>query len=306
MAGTSNAQRLILVTGATGKQGGAVVCHLLGRGFRVRALTRDPQKRRARTLVQSGVEVVQGDLDDRASIDRALRGVYGVFSVQDFWHTGFSREVSQGTMLADAAKDAGVEHLVYSSVSSADRGTRLPHFDSKWLVERHIRALGAPYTILRPVFFMENWGTYAREAILAGTLPQPLDPDRSLQQVSVDDVGVFAAMAFDRPEKWVGREMELAGEELTMLQTAEVFSRVLRREVRYVQVPWGDFREAAGEEMMLMYEWFNSRGYEADIEACRREHPQMKTLEQVIRGQDWRVSDSQVEAESRAAGLMPP
>src|ERR1700737_3260600 len=116
-----NADTTVLVTGATGRQGGAVVRHLLPKGWRLRALTRNPSSHAAQELARNGVEVVQGDLDDPSSLDRALRGVYGVYSVQDFWTVGAKREVQQGKNLADVAKKAGVQHFVYSSVGGAER-----------------------------------------------------------------------------------------------------------------------------------------------------------------------------------------
>ena len=113
--------RLVLVTGATGQQGGAVARNLLERGFGVRALTRDPEKPEAKVLAERSAEIVRGDLEDRSSLDRALEGVYGVFSVQNFWEAGYEREIEQGKRLVDAAKAADVEHYVYSSVGSAHR-----------------------------------------------------------------------------------------------------------------------------------------------------------------------------------------
>ena len=176
-----NMERLILVCGATGKQGGAVTRSLLERGIRVRALTRDPQKPEAQALTEQGAEVVQGDMEDRSALDQVLvEGVYGVFSVQNFWETGYDREVQQGKTVADAAKAAGVEHLVYSSVGSAHRQTGLSHFESKWEAENHVRELDLRYTILRPVFFMQNW-EMMRGMVLGGTLAQPLDPDKPFQ-----------------------------------------------------------------------------------------------------------------------------
>lgn len=162
--------RLVLVSGATGQQGGAVARSLLGRGFAVRALTRDTDKEAAKELADLGAEVVKGDLEDRPSVERALDGVRGVFSVQQFFEAGYEGEVRQGVQLADRAKAAGVEHYVYSSVGSAHRETGIPHFESKWEVEEHVRASGVPYTVLRPVFFMQNW-EWSREPILGGTLP---------------------------------------------------------------------------------------------------------------------------------------
>jgi len=291
MANGQDAERLVLVTGSTGNQGGAVAGSLLDRGFSVRALTRDPDKPKARNLGERGAEVVRGDLDDRSSVDQALEGVYGVFSVQNSWETGYDREVRQGVMLADAAKTAGVAHFVYSSVGSAYRETGIPHFDSKREIEEHVRGSGLPYTILRPVFFMQNW-EMMRDPILDGTLAQPLDPDKPLQQVNIEDLGAFAAIAFENPDGWIGREVDLAGDEPTMPDAAEAFSRVTGREVSYYQVPWDQFREQVGEEYAVMYEWFNEVGYEADIGALRSMYPELSTLEQYLRDHGWKDAGS--------------
>src|ERR671911_2947843 len=150
-----NAERLILVGGASGNQGGAVARSLLDRGFQVRALTRAPQKPEAQALAEQGAEVVQGDMEDRSAMDRVLEGAYGVFSVQNFWETGYDREVKQGKTVADAAKATGVEHFVYSSVGSAHRQTGIPHFESKWEIEEHVRQIGLPYTILRGCYELD-------------------------------------------------------------------------------------------------------------------------------------------------------
>lgn len=278
--------RLILVTGATGQQGGAVARKLLERGFAVRVLTRDTQKPAAKELAGLGAEVVEGDLDDRASIERALEGVRGVFSVQQFAETGVEGEVRQGKALADAAKETGVEHFVYSSVGSVHKETGIPHFDSKWEVEEHARGIGLPCTVLRPVFFMQNW-EWMREPILGGALPQPLDPEKPLQNVAVEDIGAFAALAFENPDQWIGREVDLAGDEMTMTDIAGAFSRVTGREVSYVQTPWDQFEEQMGEEFAVMYRWFDDVGYEADIGALRSEHPGLTSLEDYLRGHGW-------------------
>jgi uncharacterized protein YbjT (DUF2867 family) len=282
----ANEQKVFLVTGATGRQGGAVARHLIKRGHRVRALTRDPNKAAARALTEMGAEVVRGDLDDRASVERALEGAYGVFSVQNFWEAGYEREVSQGITLAEAAKAKGVKHFLYSSVGSSYRKTGIAAFDGKWEIEEHIRGIGLPYTIVRPTSLMEDWEEM-REEIIGGTLAQPLDPDRALQQVSVEDIGVFAAMAFEDPERWLGREVDLAGDESTMVELAQTFGRVIGREVRYAQVSWEEFREAYGEDLAVMYEWFEEVGYEADIGALREECPDLTTFEEYLRKHGW-------------------
>ena len=286
MADNQNAERLIVVTGATGKQGGAVARSLLDRGFRIRALTRNPHKPEAQALADRGAEVVQGDMEDRSAMERALEGAYGVFSVQNYWETGYDGEVQQGKTVADAAKAAGVEHFVYSSVGSAHRQTGLAHFESKWEVENHVRELDLRYTILRPVFFMQNW-EMMRGMVLGGTLAQPLDPDKPFQQVAVEDIGAFAAIAFENPDRWIGREVDLAGDEPTMLEIAETFGRVIGREVSYYQVPWDQFEEQMGEEFTVQYRWFNDMGYEADIAALQQEYPELTTFERYLRAHEW-------------------
>jgi uncharacterized protein YbjT (DUF2867 family) len=294
MADTQNAERLILVTGATGNQGGAVARNLLDKGFRVRGLTRNPQKPEAQTLSDQGAEVVQGDMEDRSAMEQALEGAYGIFSVQNFWETGYDREVQQGKTVADAAKAVGVEHFVYSSVGSTYRDTGIPHFDSKWEVENYVRESDLPYTILRPVFFMQNWEGM-REMVLGGTLAQPLDPDKPFQQVAVEDVGAFAAIAFEHPEEWIGREVDLAGDEQTMPEIAKTFGRVIGRKVEYYQVPWDQFEEQMGEEYAVMYRWFNEVGYEADIAALQQENLELTTFEQYLRGHDWEGAELPAE-----------
>ena len=287
MADRQNMEPLILVCGATGKQGGAVARSLLERGFRVRALTRDPQKPEAQALAEQGAEVVQGDMEDRSAVDQVLiEGVYGVFSVQNFWETGYDGEVQQGKTVADAARAAGVDHFVYSSVGSAHRKTGIPHFESKREIEEHVRQIGLPFTIFRPTFFMQNW-EWTREMILGGTLAQPLDPDKPLQQVAAEDIGAFAAIAFENPDSWIGREVDLAGDEQSMSEIAETFGRVIGREVSYYQVPWDQFEEQMGEEATLNLRWINDVGYEADIAALRQEYPELTSFERYLRTHGW-------------------
>src|SRR6266545_1535071 len=150
--------KLIAVAGATGQQGGAVARKLLSEGWKVRALTRDVNKPAAKELAALGAEIVPGDMEVRSELDAAFKGAYGVFSVQNYWlpNVGFEGEIKQGKNVADAAQAANVSHFVYASVGAAHRGMGQKHFDSKWQIEQHIQELGLPYTILRPVAFMDN------------------------------------------------------------------------------------------------------------------------------------------------------
>jgi uncharacterized protein YbjT (DUF2867 family) len=133
---------------------------------------------------------------------------------------------------------------------------------------------------------MQNW-EMMRDQILEGTLPQPLDPDKPLQHVAVEDIGAFTALAFEHPDEWIGREVDLAGDEQTMPQMTETFSRVTGKEIDYYQVPWDQFEEQMGEEYAVMYRWFNEVGYEADITALRREYPKLTTFEEYLRDHGW-------------------
>lgn len=278
--------RTILVAGATGQQGGAVARQLLERGYDVRALTRNPNGDEARRLEELGARLVKGDMNERADMDRAVEGAWGVYSVQNTWTAGVDGERQQGKNLAEAARSAGVEHYVYSSVASAWNDTGLPHFDVKRDLEEHLRGTGLRYTILRPVWFMENWAGF-RDAILDGTLPLPVDPGMSLQQIAVHDIGVFAALAFDDPEGYADRALDLAGDELTMAETAETLANAIGENVTYRQVDWDTYREQAGDEMADMWRWFQDTGYEADIEELRTMHPKLIRFQEFLRTAEW-------------------
>jgi uncharacterized protein YbjT (DUF2867 family) len=277
MPANKNKNKVILVTGATGHQGGAVVRHLRDKGFTVRALTRDPDQPKARAITGQGIEVVRGDMDDRAVLTRALDEANGVFSVQNPYEAGVEGEIRQGLSVADAAKRSRISHFIYSSVASADRKTGIPHFDSKFRIEEHIRATGMNFTIVRPVFFMENW-LGMREMIENGTLNLPLDPATRLQMIAVDDIGGVVASAFERPGKWQGRTFELAGDEMSMTELTQAFTLVTGREVRYVQTPWDEFEQRAGKEIATMFRWFQDTGYHVDIGAVRQEYPGLTTF----------------------------
>jgi uncharacterized protein YbjT (DUF2867 family) len=276
-------KKTILVTGATGHQGGASLRHLRERGFPVRVLTRDPEQPKARALNGHGIEVVRGDLNDAAGLTRAVDDIYGVHSVQDS-KAGPENEVRMGTNLADVAKRSGVAHFVYSSVGSADQHTGIPHFDSKFRIEEHVRGTGMPFTIVRPTFFMENW-LGMREGIDNGELRLPLTPDTRLQMIAVSDIGGVVAMAFEKPGKWNGRAIDLAGDELSMTELAQAFGLSAGREVRYVQVPWDDFEQQAGKEIATMYRWFQDVGYHVDIGSVRQEYPALTTFSRWLNSQ---------------------
>ena len=259
----------ILVTGATGKQGGALIKELAGKGWTLRAMTRHPGGEAAGRLRAAGVDVVAGDLDDAASLTRALAGAWGVFAVQNTWEAGVEREEEQGRRLAQLARDAGVEHYVYASVGSAHRHTGIPHFENKARVEETVRSLGFPSCVIyRPVFFMENLTT---PWFLNGdTIYSTLDPATVLQMIAVADIGKYAARAFTDAERLNGRAFDIAGDARTMPETADVLGRAFGRTISYARIPLEEVRKNS-EDFAVMLDWFDKVGYDADIDGMARE-----------------------------------
>lgn len=259
--------KIILVTGATGQQGGAVARHLLKKDQKVRVLARTPAK--AEALAQLGAEVVQGDLTDPESLAAALQGISGVFAMTTPFE-GLDGEVRQGIALADAAKAAGVSHYVFTSVQSADRNTGIPHFETKWKVEQHIRKISLPATILRPVFFMENFSSpWFWPSISKGDIVLPMKPTTRLQMVYVDNIGAAAAAAFTQPEKFIGQAVDLAGDEMTMPEAAAALSKVLGKPIGFQTLPEDQALEAMGPDFTKMFKWFDDVGYNVDIQGLK-------------------------------------
>jgi uncharacterized protein YbjT (DUF2867 family) len=262
-------KRTILITGVTGKQGGAVAHALQGIGFNLRGLTRKPDSERATALARQGVDIVQGDLDDEATLRRALASVWGVFAVQNAGEAGAEREETQGKRLAKLAREAGVEHYVYTSVGSADKQTGVPHFDSKWRIEETVRNLSFPsHVILRPVFFMEN--LIAPFSLQGSTLAWALRPETKLQMIAVHDIGWFGARAFTDAAALNRREIDLAGDARTMTEAAEILTKALGRPIAFAQTPIEQV-EQYSKEMALMLQWFERVGYSADVSGLERE-----------------------------------
>jgi uncharacterized protein YbjT (DUF2867 family) len=295
----SEADRTVLVTGATGRQGGAVIRHMLAKGWKLRALTRNPNGHEPQALACQGIEVMRGDLEEPDSIARAAIGAYGIYSVQDFWAVGAKREVQQGKNVANAAKKAEIKHFVYSSVGGAERKTQIPHWESKWEVENYIRELGLPVTVIRPVSFMETYYIDQVEiGILKGKLADPIHGNKPYQTIATNDIGAFVALAFERPNEFIGKALEIAGSELTNVEAAKVFSQVLGKPVKFQRIPLPVVRLLLGKEFHAMFRWFNEAGYQADIPALRRAYPQihLHTLEEWLRMEGWHKRARRVRA----------
>ena len=265
----------VLVTGATGKQGGHLVGELLARGHSIRALTRKPDSPAAKALAKRGVTIVPGDFEDQKSLERAARGVDTVFAMSTPFESGETAETREGINIVRAASTVGVTHLVYASVAGADRATGIPHFDSKFEVEQEIRRSGVPFTIVAPVAFMENFlAGWLAAGIAKGSIAMALPATRRLQQIAVADIAQFTALVIDRRDSVLGKRIDIASDELTIAAAAAAISEAAGRHIEYTALPISAVRQQ-NEDLARMFEWFDRVGYDADIVGLRSLYPEV-------------------------------
>ena len=278
---TTTDDRPILVTGATGQQGGATARHLLAAGRRVRALVRDPDSDRATALRTAGAELVRGDQTDRASLDAALAGTAGVFSVQPAAGQREARdidEVGMGVNVAEAAAAARVDHFVYSSVGGVETSGPGSAWAPKLEIERRIAALGLPATVLRPVMFMDNHvhpglGIRGSRSVLR-LVPEGV----RIQVIAADDIGAFAALMFADPGRHRGQVYELAGDELTKAELAGKITAATGI-VPDLTPPSDSEVAALGFDLQGMIKDNRLAGWNADLPALRKIFPALKTYD---------------------------
>src|ERR1700722_550895 len=277
----------VVVTGGTGKQGGAVVKSLLQRGHEVRAVTRNTGSAKAKELANAGVTLVRASLEDTAALTKALEGASSLFAMTTPFEGGTQAETRQGISGADAAKAAGV-HLVFTSVASANLQTGVPHFDSKYEVEKHIAKIGVRATILAPASFMENL-YFIKDQLAKGIYAVPLPPTRVLPQVAVADIGAVAVRVLEDAGRFTGKRFDLAGDELNGNESVAILSRVVGRPFTYFQVPLDVVRQHMGEDAAKMYAWFDEAGFKVDLAPLRREFPDIAfhNFEAWAKTQDW-------------------
>jgi len=278
--------RIILVSGATGQQGGSVVQALLKDGHQVVGITRNIESPKAIALKEQGVEMVSVDFTDKDSLVKIMKKVDTVFSMTTPFERGLEVEVNQGITMANAAKEAGVGHFIFSSVSDADRKTGIPHFDSKYEVEKHLVTLGLNYTVVAPVYFMENLlMPHVMDAIKnQGVLRMAMPNDVPLQQIAVKDIGRFVGLAVNEREKMFGKRMNIAGDELTGDEAAKFLSKVLGKEVRYEGIS-PDFLREQSEDLAKMFDWFIETGYSAKLNWSKIHS--LLTFKDWVKKQDW-------------------
>ncbi len=258
----------IAVIGATGRQGGAVVAALLDRGAPVRAIVRDAGK--LGDLAKRGVDVTVADLDDGEALRRAFDGVAAVFAMTTMTGpSGTDGEIAHGRAIADAARGAGVAHLVYSSVGGAERNTRIPHFESKWRVEQYLREVGVPTVVVRPTFFMDNFLGLFGPTIENGqvVVRAPLAPGVPLQMIAAEDIGRAAATALLSPSAIPGDAIEIAGDERSPEAIADTFGAEHGLPARFEPTPIDAIGNADAE---AMFRWLTELpAYTADFDGTR-------------------------------------
>lgn len=275
-------QRTIVVTGATGLQGGAVTRHLLKDGWHVRALTRNAASQPAQALARLGADVVQGDMGDTATLRPLFSGAYGVYSVQNPYPSGPEAEVTQGKNVADVAKESGVEHLVYGSAGIGKEGTGIPSWETKLQVENHMKAIELPLTILRPMAFMELMidqkffpaiGTWQVMAALMGSA-------RPIGWVCTDDLGAIAAKMFAAPDRFIGQELSLASDVQSLEQCRSLYREVMGRNPPHFPLPAWLFKRFgfAGRDLTAMWRWLHTETIDLDTTPTRMIHPDALTV----------------------------
>jgi len=274
--------KTILVIGATGNQGSSALRALQKTDFKLRAFVRAASSTspKVQQLQQDGVEIAIGDLDDNNSLEAAMNGVYGVFTVLNFQNGGVAKEEERGKRIADIAKTAGVQHFIYSSVGGAERNSGVPHFESKWHVEEHIRKISLPFSIVRPTTFMTNLMEQpAAMRFIALSMSRGSIVEKGLQMVAIDDIGKWVAHMFLNPKQYLGKAVEIAGDAVTFEQMIAAYKKAYGITPKSMYIPGWLF--SAGD-VGKMFTWISKKGYAADIAALRKEMPDMLTFEQFV------------------------
>jgi uncharacterized protein YbjT (DUF2867 family) len=278
--------RTIAVVGATGLQGRAVCRRLIEQGWPVRALTRNPAGAGARELAGLGAEVVKADSEEREALERSFAGAAGVYSVQNHHISGHDGEIRQGKNVADAVVAANVAHLVYASTGNGVPGTGIGSWDAKVAVAEHARSLGVPLTVLRPTAFMElmTEKRFYPQASVWHVMPKLMGETRPIGWITVADLAVIAEKAFADPATFVGADVSLAGDVLSIQQCREIWREVMGRPPRRFPMPVRLFERFTGTDETTMWKWLRENDMPFDTKPTRDIHPGARTL------RDWLAS----------------
>jgi len=250
----------IFVTGITGNQGSAVTRHLLDNDHEVIGLTRDANSEKAQQLKSQGVNIVEGNLNDSSPFQSEMKKSDAIFFVQSL--QGKNNEIQQGKQFIDAITSIGINHLVYASVLGADLNTGIPHFDSKYEIEKHIKSSNVNYTILRSASFYENYlFPQVANGIKKGKYVSPLNKTCKQQMIGVDDIGKIAVQVISNPKEYSGKTLSIATDEYQIGDLPQLFSEVMNKPVKYKKLPGIIVRLAMGKDLYKMFKYMNQNDF---------------------------------------------
>lgn len=271
--------KLIVVVGATGQQGLSVISTIEKQGYRVRALVRNPENVKS-TFGQS-VEIFKGDLSDKASLKLLLDNAHGLF-----FALPISKDsIDYAKVLLDLAKKSNVQHIVYSSVGGAERYTQVDHYNDKKEIENHLRNINIPYTILRPVGYMETFSSPTPTKIITGLLGLYLAGNKRFQLISVQDIGKFVEISFSNPAKYLEKEIEIAGDDLSLNEMFDKINKINNTNHSPMWFPkWTKY--ILPRVMKQMFVFYADDGWCADLPSLRAVHPELLSFD------DWLTKTS--------------
>ena len=265
--------KLVVVAGATGRQGQSAVKSLLKKGYNVRALVRNPNK--ANNLLKGdNVEIFKGDLRNKNSLNGLCDTAYGLFFALPFTKDS----IALGKTLLDVAKESNLEHVIYSSVGGADRYSKVDHYCYKKEIEEYLRKTGKPYSIIRPAGFMDEFANPKSIKIITGLLSLYLQNNTRFQLISIQDIGKFAAIAIDNPSKYIGKELEIAGDDLTLDKIFEKIEKVKNIKITPMRMP-KLVKLILPKMMKQMFTFYAEDGWHADLKLLREENPELLSFE---------------------------
>lgn len=297
----------VLLIGVTGGTGGNVV-----KGFReqevtnLRAITRkiDLNRPLLSKMSEAGVELVEANLDDENSLAAAMNGISAVYCHATSADSAKPDplEVERAKRVAQAAKKADIKHFVYNSAGGADRNSGIPHIEQKYKVEQILSSANLPTTMLRACLFMEEfWKKYTRPSILKGAFPFSIQPDKPLHLITTIDMGRVAAYVMKNPDKYIGQEIELAGDVLTPKQLAEAFSQAQGITVVHKETPAWIFLLLFQKELYALIQWYRHKGYQADVQHLRQEFPGLlTTFDEFLQETNWANKELTYESLSQS------
>ncbi|KAK6539641.1 hypothetical protein TWF694_009847 [Orbilia ellipsospora] len=278
--------RTILIAGATGQQGGAVLEALKSTpefsnsSLSIRAIARDPTAA-SKKLGSTNISFHKANLTDQASLEAAMAGVDAAFLIT-IPIPNPEAEVTQGKTFIDAAKAAGVKYIVFSSVGSAERNTGVPHFESKRVVEKYLEESGIAHSIIRPVAFMDNFPLQGLGRFFALGMFKTFLGNKRVQLIAVKDIGVFGAKALIDPVYWTGKEVELAGDDKSVKEILDVYQKVQGSRPWIAWLPYLLLKLMLPTDIFLMFKFFYEDGYKADIPELQKLHPALMSLEDFL------------------------